>query len=320
MADAACGNGLSARRLVVVGASGLIGRRLVAAARTSGLACVATYASNPMPELVPFDMRTELLLNLVPDLGRRDTVILLGAYARQDWVFRHPEEARVLNVDATIRCAQEADSCGARVIFLSSEAVFPGDEDGGYDENAQVRPCSVYGRQKAEVEAGLVARIRRYTIVRTGWTVDPGEFERCPVRNTYEALLSGSARMARDSLFTLTSVHDVAAGLLALAASDYSGIVHLAANPPVSRSGLADLVIDLSAFGESMRYQEIRFRDLALEEPRPRSAWLDSTRSRAALNLCFRDARDVIVEKVAALDAQRAGASSRAESAGASLR
>ena len=113
--------------------------------------------------------------------------------------------------------------------------------------------------------------------------------------------------MATDSLYTLTSVHDVVAGLLSLLRDDYGGIAHLSANPPLSRSRLADLVIDHSTFSESMRYQEIRFRDLNLEEPRPRSAWLESARSRAELRLNFRDPRDVIVEKVSILDAHRQG-------------
>lgn len=300
MAAAASGDGR--RRLVVVGGSGLVGRHLVAAARRSGRRCLATYHRHPVAGGVRFDMAADRLPERLPGLGPGDAVVLLGAHVDQAWVDANAAAARALNVDATWRCANDVVDAGARLVFMSSEAVFAGDRENGYDEEASPSPVSRYGELKAEVESRLRSLDAAVGIARAGWIVAADECRRCPVRRTYAALLGGGARMATDNLLTLTDIADVVAGLLGLAGIGAGGVFHLSANPPVGRSELADQVIADSARGPEMRYRPVRFADLPRGPARPRAAWLDSRRTRARLGLRFRHPHEVIRRKTAVLD------------------
>ena len=247
-------------------------------------------------------MNTDRLPERLPGLGPRDVVILLGAYADQAWIDANGAAARALNVDATWRCANDVIDAGARLIFMSSEAVFSGDGEDGHNEDASPNPVSRYGELKAEAEARLRSLDAAVRITRAGWIVAADERRRCPVRQTYAALLGGRARMATDNLLTVTDIADVVAGLLELTGTGAGGVFHLSANPPVGRSELADLIIADSVRGPEMRYRPARFADLPLAGARPRAAWLDSRRTWARLGLGFRHPHEVIRRKTMVLD------------------
>lgn len=113
--------------------------------------------------------------------------------------------------------------------------------------------------------------------------------------------------MASDNLFTLTNVDDVAAGLVKIAERRYGGIWHLAANPPLSRSHLADLVLVQSRHSAKMRYERV----LAADFPNRGTGWLRSERSLQKLGLKFIDPSVTIARKVALLDGQEKTATVR---------
>lgn len=266
-------SGMTAR-LILIGASGALGAVTLGAARKAGLALIATYGSRSFPGGQPFRAETDTLGRL--GIGADDVVILFAAHSDQAWVRSHPEEARALNVAATVRLADEARRAGARMLFLSSEAVFGADRADGWPESAQPCPSTEYGRQKAEAERALLA-LGNACIVRTGWNVTPRAEDRCVVRSTYESLLDGSARLAEDNLFSLTDAEDTARLLVEAAARRATGIVHAVSGVPTARTALADEIMRASSKGRHMSYRRIRYSDLSFDEPRPACAWLAAT-------------------------------------------
>ena len=66
-------------RFVIIGASGLIGSAVEAAARKAGHEVVGTYATRPREGLRRFDVTKENLLDVVPDLRADDRVLLMSA-------------------------------------------------------------------------------------------------------------------------------------------------------------------------------------------------------------------------------------------------
>jgi nucleoside-diphosphate-sugar epimerase len=67
-------------RLVIVGASGVIGGALRRAARAAGQKTVGTGLSRQQDGLLTYDMRSVPLRSVVPDLGSDDVVVLLAGY------------------------------------------------------------------------------------------------------------------------------------------------------------------------------------------------------------------------------------------------
>lgn len=284
-------------RLIIIGASGMIGTAVDAAARKAGHWTVGTYATKQREGLRQFDMTKQSILDVVPDLGAADCVLLMSAMIDQSWVQSHAWESHRINFLGAVECANAALERRAHFVFMSSEAVFGGSDVGGCDEAAFPVPLTLYAQQKVKVEQRLP---RDGTcIVRTGSVVNWEKGGRCAVSGTYRALLQPGAAMAHDNLLTVTDIDDVAAGLVRIAERRTCGTVHLAANPAATRTQLADHIIERSRFGARMSYQKVTLA--ALPSVNSGRAWLRSGRA-TELGLTFADPRSVVERKVAILD------------------
>jgi dTDP-4-dehydrorhamnose reductase len=286
-------------RIIVVGASGLIGSAVEAAARKAGHEVVGTYATRPREGLLRFDVTKENLLDVVPDLGADDRVMLMSAAIDQAWVQAHPGESHAVNYIGAVEVASAALMRGAYLVFMSSEAVF-GIPVGayGFGEDSAPAPFGLYAEQKVKVEQRLP--LREACVARAGHVVGWGAGDtRDAVSATYRALLQPYTRMAYDNLFTVTAVEDIAMGLLRAAERRTCGVLHLAANPPVSRTQLADWIKASSRHGDRMRYHRVQVASLPMV--RAPQAWLRSDRA-AELGLTFAEPRSIVERKVAILD------------------
>jgi dTDP-4-dehydrorhamnose reductase len=269
-------------RIIVIGASGMIGTELLRQACHSGCEIVGTYATRPADGLWHFDLTKHGLLDVVPDLGPNDTVLMLSAIIDQAWVEEHPDEAYCVNAEGAMLCAAVAAKRQAHFVFMSSEAVL-------------WKWKTAYGAQKVLVENYVSEFGSNWCIVRTGSVVGwRPQDRRCTISKTYDALLVVGAKMAPDNFFTITDVEDVACGLLRVAERGICGDVNLAANPPMSRTQLADEIMAASAFRQQMGYEQAT---------RPQPHWLYNESARA-LGCSFALPGTTVKRKVALLDSQ----------------
>jgi dTDP-4-dehydrorhamnose reductase len=291
----------SESRLIIIGASGLIGWELFVAATHSGIRVVGTYSDHPKDGLIRYDLRTQPLSDVIPDLGSSDTVYLLAAYSNPSWIYNHADVAHALNVAGTQRLIDEVSAAGARLIFMSSVEVFDG-LTGGYSERSQPAPLNLYGRMKYAVEQHIATLTTPACIVRTGWNVGWSIAQRCVVKLTYETLLTAGARMAQDNTFSIADSRDTAAGLLFLVSRPEINCLHLASSHRLVRTELADLIIATSKRSSQMAYAPTDFASIPYTEPRARLNHLDCVFATTELGLSFRPAIDIIRDKVRLLD------------------
>jgi dTDP-4-dehydrorhamnose reductase len=142
-------------RALVIGADGAIGRGVAAALAGLGWAVTGTSrraAPNGMAGALPLDLAALPNTALPP----ADILFLCAAMTRQADCRAEAGLAARVNRDAPIQLARAAAERGARVVFLSSSAVFDGREP---HRRAADPPCPLndYGRLKAEAEAGVLA-------------------------------------------------------------------------------------------------------------------------------------------------------------------
>lgn len=296
---------MTARRIVIVGASGQIGSALMDAARSAGRDVVGTAHRRSHDGLVGYDMRVAPLRSVVPSLGPDDAVFLLAAHIQPTWIYANQAAARELNLDASKRLADEALGAGARLVFMSTNLVFDG-EVGGYSETAVPRPLNLYGRLKVAMEEHILAAAGEGIVARTGFNVAWQQHTHCAVAQCYENLLKPGARMAVDNVVSISDVDDTARALLALAgsASLTHRIYHLVGPSGIARSDLAATIKASSRFGAEMHYEIVPFASISYTEPRPTRAFLTSERP-AELGVRFMSPVDVIRRKVALLDGWR---------------
>ncbi len=304
-------------RMFIVGASGLVGKNLYERVRRSNdFYVIGTCHSRVQPDLVPFDIRLQSLTELNGPLSQEDCVVLCGAIVGNDKVLANPGMARKINVEGTIRCAEEALAAGSQVVFLSSDAVFDDRVTTGYDELSLPSPLTTYGKQKAEVENWLSAQKGRISIVRTGWVVGYEAKDHCPIRLVHTGMQQPDGmNLAHDLMTTLTDIHDLAWAIqrIAIAKSfdvrpvSRRTVFHIATNPPCSWRDIGVAVRNLSHYRSRMKFNTANFDELTFKEPRARSAWLNSAESCANLALQPRNLDAMIWSKVRKLDEAHAG-------------
>lgn len=152
-------------RIVVTGAAGFVGRKLIQLLADHEIVALdnASIGIPDLPNVLPVtgDIGDTLVLNEA-FAGGCDAVVHLatipGGAAEQD-----PELARKVNVDSTMRLAQFASQSGARTrfVFASSIAVFDPQFPALVDDSTQVAPTMLYGAHKAMMEQWLATLTRR---------------------------------------------------------------------------------------------------------------------------------------------------------------
>lgn len=74
-----------------------------------------------------------------------------------------------VNVDGTKNVADAAATIGAALIYISTDYVFDGTNEGEYQVNDATNPQNEYGRAKLAGEEAVKAALTNYYIVRTSW-------------------------------------------------------------------------------------------------------------------------------------------------------
>lgn len=141
-------------RVALTGASGLAGYPIAQALSAAGHDIV-TLGRRPISPPLP---HRHWSLGEAPDLSRIDAVVH-AAFSHVPGKYRggegdDPERFLAFNREGSLRLVEEAGS--RPVVFLSSRAVY-GDYPPGtrLSENMRLRPDTIYGRMKAEVEQAV---------------------------------------------------------------------------------------------------------------------------------------------------------------------
>ena len=227
-------------RVLVVGASGFIGRYLVERLGSDpGLEVHCTFRSRPPGNDRNHWYRLELTdgveLEKLFGLLQPEVVIHLAALADVGTAEREPERAAAVNVAATSAIARLSGSYGARLVFVSTEYVFDG-QRGPYREDAAPSPATQYGRTKRDAEREVAILSSRWSILRTsivyGWPAPGGRnfvpmlIERLRRGESYAA----STRVMRSPVY----VERLVEGIARLAEVHHPGVHHVAGRDWVS--------------------------------------------------------------------------------------
>lgn len=128
--------------LKIIGATGNVGKRLLEKSLDVWHDDVEAIATRLDKDELEYDFAS---------LGHDDVIAFCAAISEPSVCSNNPELARKVNVIKTIEFIEKSTQRGARVVFLSSDAVY-GNVDNQFDEQWQKNPVGVYGKMKSEVE------------------------------------------------------------------------------------------------------------------------------------------------------------------------
>jgi dTDP-4-dehydrorhamnose reductase len=203
-------------RLLVVGAAGMLGRDVVAAATGHDVVGLSHRE---------LDVRDEAAVNHALRAQRADAVVNCAAYTDVDGAESDEEAAMAVNAVGALNVAEAAAAVGAVVVYPSTDYVFDGSKREPYVESDPVAPRSAYGRSKLEGELSTAA-VERHLVVRTAWLFGSGG------RNFVETMLRagerGAVRVVDDQVGCPTYTPHLAAAIVAMLESGLTGVVHAA--------------------------------------------------------------------------------------------
>jgi len=264
-------------RLLITGTSGYLGGEL--ARRAPG--ATGTYLTAERPGAVRLDVRdADAVARLFAEV--RPQAVIHTAYSEGG-----DDPAREVNVAGARNVARAAADVGAGLVHVSTDLVFDGALGRPYTEDDEARPIMEYGRQKLAGEEAVREALPSALVVRTSLIYGGEE----PSRHERVVLDKADARFFSDELRSPAQVGDLAAALLTLAASDASGVLHVAGADGVSRYEFARLVA-----AAACRDPDALASALAAEhpDPRPIDCRLDSSRARARARIELRGVREVL--------------------------
>ncbi len=171
-----CNAGELVMRILVTGASGLLGLNLALEAAHEH---TVFGAANKAP--LKTDAFSVLQANLLEpgacqrllDAAQPDWVIHCAALANIDACEKDPEQARKLNSEVPAKLAKHVARGGARMLHVSTDAVFDG-EQGNYTELDPPNPLSVYASTKLEGERAVISANPDAVVARVnlfGWSM-----------------------------------------------------------------------------------------------------------------------------------------------------
>jgi dTDP-4-dehydrorhamnose reductase len=268
---------MTAPRVLVIGASGLVGSHLLEA-----FGDVATVAGTAFDQaggvLERVDLRdAEATRELV---GRKEpaAVVCAASITSVERCELEPEATRAVNVEGTLALADVAREAGATFVFCSSEYVFDG-EDGPYDEDAPVNPINEYGRQKVAVEQALAERGDDFIVARVSCVYGHEVQRKNFVYQLWSALSEGrELRVPSDQIGTPTAAPDAARVIVELWQAGERGVFHVAGAERALRSDFGCVVAEELGLDPDL-VRPTPTEGLGLAAPRPKGAGLLNDRA-----------------------------------------
>lgn len=154
-----------------------------------------------------------------------DAVIHCAAYTAVDKAEDDVEACRKVNVDGTRYIAEVCREINAKMVYISTDYVFPGTGEQFYEVDDIKGPQNVYGQSKYDGELEVQRLLEKYFIVRISWVfgINGNNFIKTILRlgETRNALT-----VVADQIGSPTYTYDLAKLLVEMVENEQYGVYH----------------------------------------------------------------------------------------------
>lgn len=230
---------LTAMRILITGAGGMLGQDVGSAALAAGHEPIIL----PRAEL---DIADAGAARAAVATAAPDAVINCAAWTDVDGAEASEAQAHAVNGPGAGHVAAAANAAGAWTVHVSSDYVFDGSKREPYLESDAVGPLSAYGRSKLAGEQAVAAAApAAHTVVRSAWLFGAGG--RC-FPKTIRRLAGERDQLSivADQVGCPTFTGHLATALIGLAVERPLGMLHVAADDQCSWCEFAQAIVTSS--------------------------------------------------------------------------
>lgn len=149
-------------RILVTGASGQLGYDVERELERRGIEHLGTSSRE-------LDITDRAAVEHLMQSYRPDAVVHCAAYTKVDLAEDEPERCWAVNADGTRNMAAACRKTGAKLLYISTDYVFPGTGERSYETGDPTGPVNTYGRSKLAGELAVQSLLETYFIVRISW-------------------------------------------------------------------------------------------------------------------------------------------------------
>lgn len=276
---------------MVAGASGLLGANLVVAWQHRQPVLGVYYrhqifftaAKSVSADLSDFDAIEDLL-----QFYRPDWIINCAGLTNVDYCESHLDEAYAANVKVVLNLAAAARRTGAKLVHISTDAVFSG-ETGWYSESDSPGPLNRYAKSKLLGEEAAALELPDSLIIRTnifGWNAR----EKMSLAEwVLSHLESGQAISGfADVIFNPILVNDLSEIILQMMGKGLTGIYHAASSEACSKYEFALRLADIFRL-DRILVKHGSIENAELPALRPKNTSLQTRKITQALSITMPD-------------------------------
>lgn len=149
-------------KVLVTGANGQLGHDVIKELKKRNIESIGAIRSD-------FDMTDQKQVEEYMKKCNPKAVIHCAAYTGVDKAEDEMELCYKTNVQATENIAKICRKLNIKMMYISTDYVFPGTGENAYEINDRVEPLGVYGKTKLEGENKVKELLNKYFIVRISW-------------------------------------------------------------------------------------------------------------------------------------------------------
>ncbi len=208
-----------------------------------------------------------------------DVIVHCAAYTNVDKAETEPEICAAVNGMGTLYMVRAALSVGAKMVYISTDYVFPGTGDQPYGIDDPYGPKNVYGVSKVQGEDAVRSLMTRYYILRTSWVFGKNgrNFVRTMLRLGAE---KKELRVVADQIGSPTYAKDLARVICDMIPTEKYGIYHVRNEGFISWADFAKMIMEKS--GLSCRIIPVSSSEYVTLAKRPLNSRLSGDRLQAA--------------------------------------
>lgn len=259
-------------KVLVTGAAGQLGHDVVQLLEKKGVDCRGT-------DVADFDLTDgSAVMTAVRDYGP-DVIVHCAAYTNVDRAETDPDMCFAVNAAGTRNMVSAAAEAGAKLVYISTDYVFPGQGTRPYAPEDDYGPLNVYGMSKMQGEMAVRTGMERYFILRTSWVfgLNGKNFVRTMLRLGSE---KSEIRVVSDQVGSPTYTRDLAKTICDMIETEKYGIYHVRNEGFVSWAEFAGMIMRMS--GRQCRVRPVSTEEYGSGTVRPLNSRLSGEKLTAA--------------------------------------
>ena len=237
-------------KILICGANGQLGSELARLLK-SGFAEIGSipkaYASAELvqTDVSALDITNAKAVDAFVAEGKFDLIINCAAMTNVDGCEEHEDTAYLINAIGAKNLSVAAKEQGAKIVHISTDYVFSGNDSTERIESDQTAPQSAYGRTKLAGEQLVADANPKHFILRTAWLYGyvGNNFVKTMIRLAKE---NASIKVVSDQMGNPTSANDLAYEILRIAETENYGIYHCTNKGTCSWFDFASEIVDLA--------------------------------------------------------------------------